>query len=67
MGIRLYASIRRQIPHLGPVWRALSWNSFATGGKVILGFVRALILARLLSPDDYGLFGLSTVLLTAVS
>ncbi len=52
---------------LGPVWRALSWNSFATGGKVVLGFVRALILARLLSPDDYGLFGLSTVLLTAVS
>ncbi len=49
------------------MWRALSWNSFATGGKVILGFVRALILARLLSPDDYGLFGLSTVLLTAVS
>jgi O-antigen/teichoic acid export membrane protein len=67
MGIRLYGTARRMMSELGPVWRALSWNSFATGGKVILGFVRALILARLLSPDDYGLFGLSTVLLTAVS
>ncbi len=67
MGTQRNAIGGRWIPELGPVWRALSWNSFATGGKIILGFVRALILARLLSPDDYGLFGLSTVLLTAVS
>lgn len=67
MGIPLSTIVRSKMPDPGPVWRALSWNSFATGGKVILGFVRALILARLLSPDDYGLFGLSTVLLTAVS
>ncbi len=67
MGTQLYTRLRRTIPELGPVWRALSWNSFATGGKVILGFVRALILARLLSPDDYGLFGLSTVVLSALA
>ncbi|HOQ46045.1 MAG TPA: lipopolysaccharide biosynthesis protein [Bryobacteraceae bacterium] len=57
----------QKLPDPGPVWRALSWNSVATAGKVTLGFARAVILARLLSPDDYGLFGLSTVLLTAVS
>ena len=34
------------------------WTAFQKGGALIIGFIGNIILARLLSPDDYGCIGL---------
>ena len=37
------------------------WRVIQTGGSQIIGFIISIILARLLSPDDYGLVAMITV------
>ena len=47
--------------------RALSWTALSTVGGTIMVVGRAALLARLLSPDDFGLFGLVFFALSAPS
>ena len=44
-----------------PIRRGLIWNSISNIGKYGLMFVGTMILARLLSPEDYGLIGIISV------
>lgn len=44
--------------------RAVSWTSGATAFSHGLAFVRSIVLARLLQPDDFGLFALAVAFLT---
>jgi PST family polysaccharide transporter/lipopolysaccharide exporter len=46
---------------------ALSWNALATGLSTLLGLVRSIILARLLAPADFGLFGLAMAVSAAAT
>ena len=34
------------------------WTTFQRGGALLIGFIGNIILARLLTPDDYGCIGL---------
>lgn len=45
---------------------AVSWTTLATGASALIGFARSVVLARLLAPEDYGVFGLSAMLIAAV-
>lgn len=45
---------------------ALGMNAASAGFTQILGFLRSLILARLLAPEDYGIFGMAFVVTSAV-
>jgi lipopolysaccharide exporter len=45
---------------------ALGMNAASAGFTQIIGFVRSLILARLLAPEDYGVFGMAFVVTSAV-
>ncbi|MBS0421279.1 MAG: oligosaccharide flippase family protein [Proteobacteria bacterium] len=47
--------------------RALSWTAVSTVGGTLITVGRAALLARLLSPDDFGLFGLVFFALSALS
>ncbi len=49
------------------VLKAISWTSAATALSSLIVFLRAPILARLLTPEDYGLFGLTTTVMTGVT
>jgi O-antigen/teichoic acid export membrane protein len=49
------------------VLRALSWNTISTVSVLLIQIVRSAILARLLSPADYGLFGMAVIVTSAVS
>jgi O-antigen/teichoic acid export membrane protein len=44
--------------------RAFSWSSGATAFSYGLAFLRSIVLARLLFPEDFGLFGLAVSFLT---
>lgn len=44
--------------------RAFTWTSAGTAFSYILALVRSIVLARLLSPEDFGLFGLAVAFLT---
>lgn len=48
-------------PLAGRAGNALVWKSIQLGGSKGLFLVRTLILARLLSPDDFGLLAIATV------
>lgn len=37
------------------------WSAFQKGGSVIIGFVSSIVLARLLTPEDYGLIGMLAI------
>lgn len=43
------------------ITRAVSWNTLATGTVAAIQLGRSMILARLLKPDDYGLFGMAAL------
>ena len=34
------------------------WSAFQKGGNILVGFVSSIVLARLLTPNDYGLIGM---------
>ena len=37
------------------------WSAFQKGGSVLIGFVSSIVLARLLTPSDYGLIGMLAI------
>ena len=45
----------------------LVWNAASVFLKLSLGLIRSIIIARLLAPDDYGLFGMAAALVGALS
>lgn len=44
--------------------RAFKWSALTTGGRFVLQFVAQVILARLLGPGNYGVYGIGMVVLT---
>ncbi len=44
--------------------RAFTWSSGGTTFSYVLAFIRSIVLARLLYPEDFGLFGLAVSFLT---
>lgn len=46
---------------------AVSWTAGSTAFNQVLVFARSLIIARLLTPDAYGLFGMATVVMYGVT
>lgn len=46
---------------------AISWTTVSTAATNLLAFLRSLILARLLNPDAYGLFGMGMLVFSALS
>ncbi|MBR5033753.1 MAG: lipopolysaccharide biosynthesis protein [Bacteroidales bacterium] len=49
------------------VVKGMMWSSFQKFGTIIISFVSNIILARLLSPDDYGCIGLLAIFITLSS
>lgn len=47
-------------------WDAISWLAVSKLLTQALGFGRSIILARLLAPDDYGLWGMATLVLSGI-
>lgn len=47
--------------------RAFKWSALTTGGRFVLQFVAQVVLARLLGPDNYGVYGIGMVVLTFAS
>lgn len=37
------------------------WSAFQKGGSVLVGFISSIVLARLLTPEDYGLIGMLAI------
>ena len=37
------------------------WSAFQKGGSIVVGFVSSVVLARLLTPEDYGLIGMLAI------
>ena len=37
------------------------WSAFQKGGNILVGFVSSIVLARLLTPNDYGLIGMLSI------
>ncbi|MGH7559297.1 MAG: lipopolysaccharide biosynthesis protein [Gemmatimonadota bacterium] len=52
------------LPLYKRVMSAGLWNVFLRGTMRSLGFVRNVVLARLLAPDDFGLFGITLVVIS---
>lgn len=48
----------------GKTVSGMIWSSFQKFGTIIISFVSNVVLARLLSPDDYGCIGLLTIFIT---
>ncbi len=48
------------------VLRAGFWTALIRSGLRLVGFARNVILARLLAPDDFGLFGIALVILSII-
>ncbi len=44
--------------------RAFQWSALTTTGRFLLQFVAQVVLARLLGPDNYGVYGIGMVVLT---
>ncbi|MBA2964514.1 MULTISPECIES: oligosaccharide flippase family protein [Ramlibacter] len=44
--------------------RAFKWSAFTTAGRFVLQLVAQILLARLLGPDNYGVYGIGMVVLT---
>ncbi len=53
-------------PRKGSYLLAIGMNAASAGFTQIMGLFRSMILARLLSPEDYGIFGLAFVVTSAV-
>jgi O-antigen/teichoic acid export membrane protein len=47
--------------------RSVLWTGLAKGGSQLLGWIATFIVARLLTPGDYGLVGMATVFLGVVT
>lgn len=37
------------------------WSAFQKGGSILVGFISSVVLARLLTPEDYGLIGMLAI------
>lgn len=37
------------------------WSAFQKGGSILVGFISSIVLARLLTPEDYGLLGMLAI------
>ena len=37
------------------------WSAFQKGGSILVGFISSIVLARLLTPEDYGLIGMLAI------
>jgi len=37
------------------------WSAFQKGGSIVVGFISSIVLARLLTPEDYGLIGMLAI------
>jgi len=46
--------------------RGIAWNFVSNGGTEVLSFARAVVLARLLSPGDFGLMGAVFIVVSAM-
>jgi O-antigen/teichoic acid export membrane protein len=46
--------------------RALKWSAFTTAARFVLQFVSQVALARLLGPDNFGVYGIGVTVLTFV-
>src|SRR5690349_9329970 len=44
--------------------RAFKWSALTTAGRFALQLVAQIVLARLLGPDNYGVYGIGMVVLT---
>jgi O-antigen/teichoic acid export membrane protein len=44
--------------------RAFKWSALTTAGRFVLQLVAQIVLARLLGPDNYGVYGIAMVVLT---
>ena len=49
------------------VAKALSWTATSTALVSVILFVRSVLLARMLSPADYGIMGLAMLVTAAIS
>ena len=41
--------------------KGIFWSAFQKGGSILVGFVSSVVLARLLTPEDYGLLGMLAI------
>src|SRR6185503_6439776 len=54
-------------PLLKRVRSGISWNVSSSLIGQLLGFARSLVLARLLAPEDFGLFGMALTMVAALN
>jgi lipopolysaccharide exporter len=45
----------------------LVWNSISVSSSFLVGFIRSIVLARILAPGDFGLFGMALTVLGGLS
>ena len=46
---------------------SIEWSAISQVGRQVMQFVTTAVLARLLSPDDFGLLGMATIVIGFVN
>ena len=55
------------LPLAKRVRSGVSWNVSSSLIEQLIGFVRSVVLARLLAPEDFGLFGMALTIVAALN
>src|SRR6266436_9822981 len=55
------------LPLAKRVRSGVSWNVSSSLIEQVIGFVRSVVLARLLAPEDFGLFGMALTIVAALN